>query len=158
MLAGVFQAHGKAQELIFAKAVTRLDADDSWLDGGVIVHLLFLAVLAIIKLVEDRAVGPGVPAATPDQVCDSLAHRFEFLDLALERLQVTCCQGLYRGARSRPVVPEVEKVAHFLDGKAQAARTLDEVERAHVNQRITPVAVRPPVGRTDESDAFVEEA
>src|SRR5437763_7703639 len=71
------------------------------------------------QLVDDRAVGPLVAVASPDQVAQRLAHRRELAELALDLAEMRRRKGADIGAGALPVAPQRDEIADLLDREAE---------------------------------------
>ncbi len=106
------------------------------------------------EVLEDRAIGPVVPGAGPDQLAQRGAHRLQVGDLRVDPLQVLLGHRLDLPALAVIVVVEREQHAAVLDPEAQRAGATEELQLVHVALAEAAIAVV-RAQRPDEADFLV---
>src|SRR6516162_9548456 len=107
------------------------------------------------EIVENRAIRPLIAPATMGEMGESAADRLQLLELAVDILHMGERQLAHLGAGPALVMPKCQQLLHIGDGKAQAARPVDETEIGEVALVIDTVVPVAPSRLGDESDALV---
>ena len=119
---------------------------------------LVVTDIGLLQRVQDRAVGPFVAGAAPDQRLERLGHLQHARDAPVQLGDVLLRQALDVGTPARLVVPQSQQVRDLGHREAEVARTPDEVQPVYVVLAIGAVARIVPVGRGNQAIQGLREA
>src|SRR5215472_8398922 len=112
-------------------------------------------LLAMREIVENRAIGPLIASAAMGEMGERPANRLQLLELVVDILHMGERQLAHFGAGAALVMPERQQLLDIGDGKAQAARPMDETEIGEIALVIDAVVPVAPPRLGNEPDALI---
>jgi len=96
----------------------------------------FLIRSAAFKVAQDLAVEPVIALAGGCQLLYAVAHRDQLGDLAVDLGRMFEREPFDVGAGAALIAPEIEQPPDALDGQAQIARAMDEMQHARTSSSV----------------------
>ena len=116
---------------------------------------LVVTGIGLLQRVQDRAVGPFIAGATPDQRLERRGHLQHARDAPIQLVDVLLGQTLDVSTLARLVIPQPQQVRDLGHREAEVARTPDEMQPVNVVLGIGAVARIGAVSRRDQADLLV---
>ena len=148
---------GRSLQRYYARKMSMPEIATPWMMGGSHETRVDRSInlLPCAEFIEDGALGAITPLACFDQTTQDDSHVLKSLDASIQFSEMSLGQPANCLAATLFVAPEFEQFPNFFDWKTKQPCPLDEAELVDVPLFVGAVAVRLPIDRLEQTDAFI---